>query len=103
MHTTKKGLIFERPAIHSVGPAIAVKWEGENKLVINGGGRVELVGIVRGASYMNEADPIYHVSAPNIEQLVSEIIIPEWIYKLFINGRRIMNPERYLKRKGVLQ
>lgn len=101
MNNTKKGLVYERSVIHSVGPVVECTWEGENKCVIGGGGSVELVGIVRGSSYLGE-DPIYHVCAPNLEQLTAGIIIPEWIYKLYINGRRIMNPERYLKRKGVL-
>lgn len=63
---------------------------------------VELRGIIRGVySEMGGEVPAVHtLQYPNLEGLIG-LILPEWIYTLRINGKKVMNPEKYLQEKGI--
>jgi hypothetical protein len=70
--------------------------------------KVQLKGIVRGTySDMQEAfeetnEPAVLVATgKSLEEVVVGLALPEWIYVLKVNGKRIVDPVRYLKRKGI--
>ena len=71
--------------------------------------KFQLKGIVRGAySEYTEFGGIYGSSSPvlklegnSLDEVVTGLALPEWIYILYVNGKRIVDPVRYLKRKGL--
>jgi hypothetical protein len=70
--------------------------------------KYQLKGIVRGTySDMQELfeehrEPaVLVVSGESLEEVVSGLALPEWIYHLYVDGKRIVDPVRYLKRKKL--
>lgn len=63
-------------------------------------------GIVRGTyselqkDYPNEP-ALISFQGDSLEEVVTGLVLPEWIYNLYVNGKRIVNPKRYLKSKGI--
>lgn len=71
--------------------------------------KIQFKGIVRGtySHYVAEGaispqeSPVATFIGNSLEEVVAGLALPEWIYTLHVNGRRIANPERYLKSKGI--
>jgi hypothetical protein len=71
-------------------------------------GKFVFKGIIRGTFSQHQA-LLEEAKAPAImtfvgktlTEAVSGLALLEWMYVLKVNNRRIVNPERYLKRKGI--
>lgn len=69
----------------------------------------KIKGIVRGSysqyqrfeDEFGKLNPVMCFEGKVLEDVLSGLVLPEWIYCLYVNGRKIVDPERYLKRKGV--
>lgn len=67
---------------------------------------IKFVGIIRGTYSEMQAigegtQVVHNISGTTLDGVLDNLVLPEWIYKLYVNGRRIANPEKYLKRKGL--
>lgn len=66
-------------------------------------------GIVRGSfskyqawGFENEQETIWKFESMDLKELfVDHLVLPEWIFTLRVNGKKIVDPVRYLKRKGI--
>jgi hypothetical protein len=70
--------------------------------------KVSFKGIVRGAysDYQHGMDDsenlsVMKFSGSSLEEALKGLVLPEWIFILKVNGRRISDPVKYLKLKGV--
>jgi hypothetical protein len=68
--------------------------------------KVKFKGIIRGVySELQREFPsepaVLVYEGDTLEDVVVGLVLSEWIYALYVNGKRIANPERYLKRKGI--
>lgn len=45
-------------------------------------------------------DAVITIEENNLFEIIYGLDLSQWIFKLYVNGRRIKNPEQYLLRKG---
>jgi hypothetical protein len=73
--------------------------------------KIQFKGIVRGgfSKYQawgleaNDNPVVYTECGSDLRSVLEGFVLPEFLFTLHVNGRRIANPEKYLKEKGVWQ